>query len=220
VKALKLGLMVPMNNTTMEGEMLAWLPAGSTCRTLRIPRGAGMLTTESVPAYVASAVTLAKDFAGGDYDRIAYGCTAAGFLSGPAADARLAKDLGQATGKPVVTTAQAMVRALQKSGAKNIAVVTPYLEPVNDSLVAFLENSGIKVHILKSFLARNTQELGSITEPQVDDLARKTMTDDCDGMFIACSQLPTRNIVEPLQRDFGRPVWSSIQATAWQILEQ
>ena len=35
--ALKVGLMVPMNNTTMERELLAWLPAESTCATLRIP---------------------------------------------------------------------------------------------------------------------------------------------------------------------------------------
>jgi maleate cis-trans isomerase len=34
-------------------------------------------------------------------------------------------------------------------------------------------------------------------------------------MFIACSQLPTRAIIGGLERDFGRPVWSSIRATAW-----
>ena len=217
---IRLGLMVPINNTTMQGEMLAWMPAGSTCRTLKIPRGEGMLTTDSVPAYAASAVSLAKDFNEGECDVIAYGCTAAGFLSGPAADAKLAKDIGAATGKRVVTTAQAMVQALKKSGTKSIAVVTPYLEGVNNSLISFLSESGIKVQILKSFLAKDTEALGRITEPEVERLARETMRDDCDGMFIACSQLPTRNIVEPLQREFGRPVWSSIQATAWQVMEQ
>ena len=59
-------------------------------------------------------------------------------------------------------------------------------------------------------------KLGSIASPEVARLARETMRDDCDALFIACSQLPTRDIVAPLQRDFGRPVWSSIQATAWQ----
>ena len=37
---LKVGLMVPANNTTMEVELAAWLPAGSTVTTVKIPRGA------------------------------------------------------------------------------------------------------------------------------------------------------------------------------------
>ena len=46
MKPLRLGLMVPINNTTMEGELLKWLPAGSTCTTIKIPRGAGLLTRD------------------------------------------------------------------------------------------------------------------------------------------------------------------------------
>ena len=41
------------------------------------------------------------------------------------------------------------------------------------------------------------------------------MTPDADALFIACSQLPTRDILDDLERDFGKPVWSSIKATAW-----
>ncbi|MBI3937052.1 MAG: hypothetical protein HY323_08745, partial [Betaproteobacteria bacterium] len=61
--ALKVGLMVPINNTTMERELLVWLPAGSTCVTLRIPRGKGLLTAETLPAYKAQALALAARFA-------------------------------------------------------------------------------------------------------------------------------------------------------------
>ena len=77
-------------------------------------------------------------------------------------------------------------------------------------------DANIAVRHLKSFRAANVDELGRIESPAVARLARETMRDDCDALFIACSQLPTRDIVEPLQREFGRPVWSSIQATAWQ----
>ena len=34
---LDVGLLVLINNTTMEPELLAWLPEGSSCRTLRKP---------------------------------------------------------------------------------------------------------------------------------------------------------------------------------------
>ena len=81
--ALHVGLMVPINNTTMERELLAWLPDGSTCNTQRIPRGKGLLTKESLPEYMARALSMAKVFDDPRVDVVAYGCTAAGFISGP-----------------------------------------------------------------------------------------------------------------------------------------
>ena len=100
------GLMIPGNNTTMERELLAWLPAGSTCTTLRIPRGKGLLTPETMPAYKAQAIALAAAFSDTDIDVVAYGCTAAGFIAGPAGEAELAAQISEATGKVVVTTAR------------------------------------------------------------------------------------------------------------------
>jgi hypothetical protein len=47
---MRVGLMVPIHNTPMERELLAWLPAGSTCTTLRIPRSKAWLTAQSLPA--------------------------------------------------------------------------------------------------------------------------------------------------------------------------
>ena len=212
--ALHVGLMVPINNTTMERELLAWLPGGSTCATQRIPRGKGLLTPETLPEYVAQALMLAKAFDDPAVDVVAYGCTAAGFISGPAGDAALQGDLARITGKNVVTTARSMVLALQEIGVKNIALVTPYLDTVNTQLKAFLADGGIAVKRFNSFYAQNTDELGRIDAYQVAKLARETMGDDCEALFIGCSQLPTREILGDLEREFGRPAFSSIQVTA------
>ena len=148
-------------------------------------------------------------------DLIAYGCTAAGFISGPAGDAELQAKLTEATGLPVVTTARAMVSALQHDGAKRIAVVTPYHDVVNQQLAAFLADGGISVARMDTFRAPDVIALGKITAEQVRDLARATMGPDCDAMFIGCSQLPTHAILDDLQTEFERPAWSSICATAW-----
>jgi len=213
---LKVGLMVPANNTTMEVELPAWLPQGSTVMTVKIPRGPGLLTKEAIPAYRDSAIALARQhFANAGFDLIAYGCTAAGFLSGPAGDAELSAKLTEATGLPVVTVARAMVRALQHDGAKRVVVVTPYQDAVNVQLEAFLNDGGISVVKLDSFRAPDVVALGRITAEQVRDLARATMMPDCDALFIGCTQLPTHAILAGLQTEFRRPVWSSISATAW-----
>lgn len=215
-RPLRVGLMVPANNTTMEGELAAWLPAGSTVTRVGIPRGAGLLTRETMPAYRDAAIALAaQHFAPATHDLLAYGCTAAGFIAGPAGDAELQRALARVTGLPVVTTARAMVVALQATGAKRIAVVTPYQDAVNAQLTDFLADGGIEVLRLASFRAPDVAALGRITAAEVRDLAQDTMGGDCDALFIGCSQLPTHAVLDGLATRFGRPALSSISATAW-----
>ena len=216
--ALKVGLMVPINNTTMERELLAWLPAGSSCTTLRIPRGKGLLTPETMPAYKAQALSLAAQFANAEIEVVAYGCTAAGFISGPVGDAQLAGELAEITGKPVVTTARSMVLALQESGAKGIALVTPYMDAVNEQLKLFLADGGIRVRRFNSLHAADVDALGRIRSDAVAQLARQTMDNDCEALFIACAQLPTYEILDELRQEFGCPVLSSNWATARQAI--
>lgn len=217
-RALDVGLMVPINNTTMERELIAYLPRGSRCITLKIPRGKGLLTPETLPAYKQQALELAREFSRSAVDAVAYGCTAAGFIAGPAGDAELARDLAAATGKPVVTTARSMVKCLQEVGARRIALVTPYLDAVNRQLKAFLADGGIEVASFDSFYAPDVETLGRIEAPEVAALARKTMTKQCDALFIACAQLPTFDILAELRAEFGRPVLTSIGSTAKQLL--
>jgi len=207
--------MVPANNSTMEGELVAWLPQGASCRTLRIPRQKGLLTPADIPAYAGLAESMAGAFAKDPVDLVVYGCTAAGILAGPDRDAGIAASLAAITGKPVVTTASAMVASLTQEGARDIALVTPYQDEVNERLKAFLARSDIHVRNMRSFGAANVEELGAISADAVTRMARETVDDQCDALFIACSQLPTRSIVGPLEKEFGRPVWSSIKATAW-----
>lgn len=212
---LKVGLIVPMNNTTMAREIAGWLPAGSEIQVLRIPRGKGLITSEVLPEYVRSTLDLAAGMSK-NLDVIAYGCTAAGFVAGPDGEAKLAKDLQAVTGTPVVTTARSMVLALRELGARRIALVSPYSESVNRALMKFLDEDEIRVEELASFNAPDVDALGRITESQVAELARKTMSASCDAMFIACSQLPTLGVLDGLSVEFGRPVMSSIKATAMQ----
>lgn len=216
--AIKVGLMVPVNNTTMEVELTAWLPPGSQVTTVKIPRGEGLLTKETIPAYRDGAVSLARRYFGkGEVDLIAYGCTAAGFISGPAGDVELATLLNEATSLPVITTARAMINALQQDKAKRVAVVTPYSDTINKQLEAFLASGEIEVVRLNSFRAPNVAALGRITAEEVRDLARVTMGSDCDALFVGCSQLPTHAILPSLEAEFARPAWSSIRATAWDV---
>jgi len=217
-RPLNVGLMVPANNTTMETELLGWLPAGARCHTLKIPRGPGLLTQETLPAYKQAAIDLSAQFGPGGIDVLAYGCTAAGFILGPEGDHDIAQQLQRRTGAPVVTTARAMMRALGALGARRISLLTPYAQEVNDRLRAFLGSEGIEVIHFFSFEAPDTAALGRISEAQVEAQARELCKSDVDALFIACSQLPTLKVVQRLNREGRLPVLSSIQVTAQQLL--
>ena len=93
----------------------------------------------------------------------------------------------------------------------------PYSKSINEQLEAFIESAGMEVAAFDSFHADNVEELGRISASEVADLSRRTMTADCEAMFIARAQLPTSDILDGLRLEFGRPVLSSVQCLATQI---
>ena len=211
-----MALMVPINNSTMEKELLAWMPEMDECTTLKIPRSKGLLTVETIPAYQQGAYELARQLEGNNLEILAYGCTAASFLAGPSADKDMQHRLADMLQLPVVTTAQSMVKELHQRSIERIALVTPYHDEVNQRLKHYLTDEGIEVMAFDSLRAPDVDALGRITSSEVAGMARQVMSDACQAMFIACSQLPTFDILDALSAEFQRPVLSSIQATAAQ----
>jgi maleate cis-trans isomerase len=212
---IKTLIVVPENNTTMEPEISALCPSLAPIPVARVKRPARTLLLEDLPAYAEATLDAIEPFADRQFDLVIYGCTAAGFLGGPEGNARMVERLRERAGATVVSTAGAMIDALHSAGVSETAVVTPYLQPVNDGLRRYLESSGVSVEVLNSFFCTTTAELGAITQEQVLDLALKTVTPRSKSLFVACSQLPTLNVVAQLRARLGIPVWSSIQATAW-----
>lgn len=216
-QAIRVGVMIPENNTTVARELPLWLPGNSTLDLVRIPRGKGLLTSETLPAYKANALALARKFDRDDIDVVAYSCTAAGFILGPVGDRELTEELKKITVKPVATIANAMTSALVGLGVKRVGLVTPYSDVVNEQLKIFIAEAGIEVAAFDSLYAADVDELGRITSDAVARIARQTMTDNCEAMYIACAQLPTFEILDGLRAEFGRPVLSSIQSLAAQV---
>ena len=206
---------VPANNTTMEPELNALLPEFAPFAVARVMLPSSTLTLEDLPAYTRNTLDSLAPFLSQRLKLVVHGCTAAGFLAGPAASARIIEAMRAESGAVVVGTGAAMADILKHEGVRETAVVTPYLEAVNDGLRAYLASAGIAIEVLHSFECRTTEELGRINEAQVMDLALRTVTPRSQALFIACSQLPTRGILEPLRRKLGIPVWSSISATGW-----
>ncbi len=169
-------IVVPENNTTMEPEISVLCPALAPMPVARVKRPPRTLLLEDLPAYGEATLDAIEPFANELFDLVIYGCTAAGFLGGPAGNARMVEKLRARTNASVVSTAGAMVDVLRDEGISETAVVTPYLQPVNNGLRAYLNSSGIAVETLNSFFCKTTAELGAVTEVQVFELALRTVT--------------------------------------------
>jgi maleate cis-trans isomerase len=214
-RRIRVMIVLPENNTTIEPEITALSPALAPLAVARVKRPPRTLLLDDLPAYAEATLDAITPFTNEPWDLVIYGCTAAGFLGGPDSNARMVETLRDRTGATVISTAGAMVDVLREERVAETAVVTPYLAPVNDGLRRYLEASGIGVEILNSFFCKTTAELGAITEDQVSELARRTVTPSSQSLFVACSQLPTLRAIAQLRRELAVPVWSSIRATAW-----
>lgn len=208
-------LVMPASNTTLVPEMAALLPGFGTQLVARVVRPPRPLVAADIPEYGDATVAAAAEF-GQRPDVVVYGCTAAGFLAGAEGNQAIVDRLAAQTGAPVVSTAGAMVAALRHSGARRVAVLTPYLQDVNDGLVAYLAAEGIEVGVLDSFLCPSIDALCAVTGAEVLERALAMDVSGSDALFIACSQLPTLGVLDVLAARLGMPVWSSISATAWQ----
>ena len=216
--APRLLLVVPANNTSMEPEMRALCPGVAHIDVARVARPPRMLTVADLPAYGETTLASVGPLLAPRPDLVVYGCTAAGFLAGPQGNKRIVDALAAETGAGVISTAESMVAVLRHAGTASTTLVTPYLDAVNDGLTRYLEASGIAIEALSTFACRTIDELGRVTQAHVLERALATVTLASRSLFIACSQLPTLDVIEPLRQRLGIPVWSSIGATAWMAL--
>ena len=166
-RRIRVMIVLPENNTTIEPEISALCPALAPFAVARVKRPPRTLLLEDLPAYTDATLEAIAPFVNEPWDLVIYGCTAAGFLGGPESNERMVASLRERTGAAVVSTASAMIDVLRGEGVTETAVVTPYLPPVNDGLRRYLETSGIAVERLNSFLCKTTAELGAITEDEV-----------------------------------------------------
>src|ERR1700736_572500 len=82
---IKVLIVVPENNTTMEPESSALCPALARIQVARVKRPPRTLLLEDLPAYTEATLEAIEPFAAEPLDLVIYGCTAAGFLAVPTA---------------------------------------------------------------------------------------------------------------------------------------
>jgi len=218
----RIGLIIPSSNTTMEPEFWSMAPQGVSIHAARVPleRVLERVTSKELLRMEEEAEHTARLLATAEVDIVVYGCTTGSLVAGPGHDERIAAKLSKAAGRPAIATATAVVEAAHALGVSRIALATPYIDEVNEKEIRFLESYGLEVvDVVSLGIERNT-EIGRVPPERVYRLARSLDTDSADAVFISCTNLRTIEVIDALERDLGKPVYSSNTATLWLALRR
>lgn len=149
---------------------------------------------------------------------MAYVCTSGSFVNGVAGARHISKVMESAGAGQGVSTSEALLEAMDHLGASRVVVITPYVAELTLRLGDFLEEAG---HSVASQAGLGLE--GGIWEVPYQttcELIRAADVPDADVIFISCTNLPTYDIIAPLEVELGKPVLSANQVTAWASLRR
>jgi maleate isomerase len=215
---MRIGLIIPSSNTTMEIEFREMLPEGFSLHTARMRLKE--VTVSGLEEMEREAEYEALKLKDAGVDIIGYGCTSGSLIRGVGHDEILERRLESVSGVPAVATSGAVLRALRALEIRRVAVATPYIDEINEKEEEFLEKNGFEVVDLRALRLKNNLEIGRVSKETLISLVEGLRHEGADGIFISCTNLPTIKAIDHLERKIGKPVFSSNTATLWAMLRR
>jgi maleate isomerase len=219
-------MIVPSSNVTVETEIPALLArhADATFSFHSSRMRMARVSPEELAAMNAQRGRCVDELADAGVDALLYACLVAVMAAGPGEHRRVedavAAQLAE-RGLPagLVSSAGALVDALAALPARRIALVTPYVRPLAEQVVAYLEAEGLEVTDWAALEVADNAEVGCIPGDRVMAAARGLDLTGVDALVIsACVQMPSLPLVEAAEAEFGLPVLSAATAGAFCLL--
>jgi maleate isomerase len=226
VSVHRVGLVVPSSNVTVETELPALLRRHPSAEFSFHGSRMRMHTVspEQLRAMNAQRERCILELGDAGVDVVLYACLVALMVGGPGEHQRVESAVAEqlATGGSaaiVRSSAGALVEGLRALGAGRIALVTPYLQPLARQVVAYLEAEGFVVADWRALEVADNAEVGCIPGDRVMAAARELDLTEVDALVIsACVQMPSLDLVESAEQEFGIPVLSAATAGAYSLL--
>ena len=213
----RIGLLVPSSNTTVEVEFYRALPKSVTLHVARL--FLTQITPDSILGMVQDLEAQCRNLASADVDVIVLGATAPSFLKGLGYDREIIARIEQATGKRATTTSTALIDALRHLGVSRVALGSAYDAKVNAIAQSFLEASGMEVVAAQGLSYIDNLAVGRLEVASAYELARKVDRRGAEAVVLACTNWKTMDAIEKLERELGKPVVTTSQASVWAALK-
>ena len=213
MKTQRVGLLVPSSNTVMEVDFQRRLPAGASLHTGR------MYMVETTPAAEAEmldvhAFPAARAVASARPDVIVFGCTSAGALRGNAYDAEFCDRIARETGTPGVSVINAVRQAIRARHGHRIAVVTPYIDELNQKIKDSLEEDReLEVVTITGLGITENFAIAEVAPEDIVDFAQRSVEGkQIDLLFVSCTNFRAFDAIDELSDRLGVSVVTSNQA--------
>jgi maleate isomerase len=212
-----IGIIAPFD-LALERELWRWAPLEVSLHLARTPYEPVPVSVE-MAELVSDAVHLTaatRNVLHVDPEVIAYLCTSGSFIKGLAYERSLVDTICHAGAADAVTTSGALVEAISKLEITRMSVITPYDETLTTKLHEFLDEAGCTT-IRSDHLGLG----GGIWKVSYRTIAERIINADdplAQAIFVSCTNLPTYDLIEPLEQALGKPVLTANQLTMWACL--
>jgi maleate isomerase len=150
-------------------------------------------------------------------DVMAYACTSGSLVIGD--ENVFARIRESRPGVACTTPMAAAVAAFVKLGVRRIALLTPYVDRINQMMREHLERRGIAVPVMGSFNHENDDEVARIDARSLSEAVLEFGShSEVEAVFVSCTSLRVASLIENLEARLGKPVTSSNHALAWHSL--
>jgi maleate isomerase len=231
MKTYRIGQIVPSSNTTMETE----IPAMLTSRYELFPEerftfhSARMrmmhVTPEELKKMDVDSDRCALELSDARCDVLAYACLVAIMCQGAGyhrtSESRLKKTVeSNGAPTPIVSSAGALVEGVKTMGFKRVAIITPYMKPLTQQVVDYIQSEDIEVTDSISLEVSDNLTVGRLDPLNLIGHADRLDISNADAVVLsACVQMPSLPAIQAVEDRLGKPVLSAATSTVYRILK-
>lgn len=227
----KIGQIVPSSNVTMETEVPALFRARESIFPERFTFHSARMRMKKVTKEELAGMDLASDkcaieLSDAQVDVMGYACLVAIMSMGKGyhcvSQSRLyEKTKANGCPTPVVTSAGALIEGLNALKAKNIALVAPYMKPLTQTVVEYIEDQGFVVKDWITLEVADNLQVAALDPENLKTIYKKLNLEGVDVIVLsACVQMPSLPAVQYVQDESGIPVITAAISTTYRMLKE
>jgi len=231
MKTYRIGQIVPSSNVTMETEIPAIFRSRETLLPERFTFHSSRMrmkkvTKEELEAMDAMSLKCALELSDAQVDVMGYACLVAIMSMGRGYHCVSEANLHQQTidnnfPTPIVSSAGALINGLKVLGAKKIAIITPYMRPLTDMVVDYIEHQGFEVVDSIALEIPDNLEVASQNPLNLLEIYKRLDLTDVDVIVAsACVQMPSLEAIDLIERESGIAVTSAAVCTTYEMMKK